>query len=31
MKKYNRSVDWNKIIKGPDMDDVEEIRKERNK
>ncbi len=26
MKKYNRTIDWRKIIKGPDMDDEKEIR-----
>jgi DNA-binding beta-propeller fold protein YncE len=31
MKKYNRPIDWRKIMKGPDMDDVDEIRKEINK
>jgi len=28
MKRYNRSIDWRKIEKGPDMDDEDEIRKE---
>jgi DNA-binding beta-propeller fold protein YncE len=27
MKKYNRDIDWRKVIKGPDMDDEFEIRK----
>ena len=27
MKKYNRTIDWRKIMQGPDMDDEEEIRK----
>jgi YVTN family beta-propeller protein len=27
MKKYNRSIDWRKIMQGPDMDDEYEIRK----
>ncbi len=27
MKKYNRPIDWRKILQGPDMDDVDEIRK----
>jgi DNA-binding beta-propeller fold protein YncE len=27
MKKYNRSIDWKKILQGPDMDDEDEIRK----
>jgi YVTN family beta-propeller protein len=26
MKKYNRSIDWRKIMKGPDMDDVDDMR-----
>jgi YVTN family beta-propeller protein len=26
MKKYNRNIDWRKIMKGPGMDDVEEMR-----
>jgi DNA-binding beta-propeller fold protein YncE len=26
MKKYNRNIDWHKIMKGPDMDDVKEMR-----
>ena len=26
MKKYNRNIDWHKIMTGPDMDDVREIR-----
>jgi DNA-binding beta-propeller fold protein YncE len=26
MKKYKRSIDWRKIIKGPEMDDEDEIR-----
>jgi hypothetical protein len=28
MKKYNRDIDWRKIVQGPDMDDVNEIKKE---
>jgi len=28
MKRYNRSIDWRKVIKGPEMDDEDEIRKE---
>ena len=28
MKRYNRDTDWRKIQKGPEMDDVEELRKE---
>lgn len=28
MKKYNRTIDWRKIIKGPDMDDEKEIRED---
>lgn len=28
MKKYNRTVDWRKIIQGPAMDDEKEMRKE---
>ncbi len=27
MKKYGRSVDWRKVMQGPDMDDEDEIRK----
>lgn len=27
MKKYNRTIDWRKIEKGPEMDDEEEMRK----
>ena len=27
MKKYNRTIDWRKILKGPEMDDEEEMRK----
>ena len=26
MKKYNRSIDWRKIMKGPGMDDVDDMR-----
>jgi hypothetical protein len=26
MKKYNRGVDWRKVMKGPEMDDREEMR-----
>ncbi len=28
MKKYHRNLDWKKILKGPDMDDVDDIKKE---
>lgn len=28
MKKYKKDIDWRKIIKGPEMDDEDEIRKE---
>ncbi len=28
MKKYNRNIDWRKIMKGPEMDDVEDMRAE---
>ncbi|HVM88982.1 MAG TPA: bifunctional YncE family protein/alkaline phosphatase family protein [Puia sp.] len=28
MKRYNRNTDWRKIIKGPEMDDEDELRKE---
>jgi hypothetical protein len=28
MKRYNRSVDWRKIMKGPEMDDEDDQRKE---
>lgn len=28
MKKYHRNIDWHKIMKGPDMDDREEIRED---
>jgi len=28
MKKYKRSIDWRKIMKGPDMDDVDDMRRE---
>jgi DNA-binding beta-propeller fold protein YncE len=28
MKKYHRNIDWRKILKGPDMDDVEDMKKE---
>jgi DNA-binding beta-propeller fold protein YncE len=27
MKKYNRTIDWKKIVQGPEMDDEDEIRK----
>ena len=27
MKRYHRDVDWKAIMKGPEMDDEEEIRK----
>jgi hypothetical protein len=27
MKRYNRDIDWRKVLKGPDMDDEDEIRK----
>lgn len=26
MKKYHRDIDWRKVIAGPDMDDVKEIK-----
>jgi hypothetical protein len=28
MKRYNRNIDWRKIMKGPEMDDEEDMRKE---
>lgn len=28
MKRYKRSIDWRKIMKGPDMDDVDDMRRE---
>ena len=28
MKKYNRTIDWRKVLQGPDMDDVDDIKKE---
>ncbi len=28
MKKYNRDIDWRKVMKGPEMDDVKDIKKE---
>lgn len=28
MTKYNRNIDWRKIMKGPEMDDVEDMRAE---
>jgi len=28
MKRYNRNIDWHKILKGPEMDDEDEQRKE---
>jgi len=28
MKRYNRNIDWRKVMKGPEMDDEEEARKE---
>ena len=28
MKRYNRSIDWRKVLKGPEIDDEEEMRKE---
>ena len=27
MKRYNRDIDWRKVEKGPDMDDVDDIKK----
>jgi hypothetical protein len=27
MKKYGRDIDWKKIMKGPDMDDEDDMRK----
>jgi hypothetical protein len=26
MKKYHRNIDWKKVMKGPDMDDVDDIK-----
>ena len=26
MKKYNRDIDWRKIMQGPEMDDVDDMR-----
>ncbi len=31
MKKYNRSIDWRKIIQGPAMDNITDMKKEFNK
>ena len=31
MKKYNRTIDWRKIMQGPEMDNVKDIKKEFNK
>jgi len=28
MKRYNKNIDWRKVMKGPEMDDEEEARKE---
>ncbi len=28
MKRYNRNIDWRKVMKGPEMDDEDELRKE---
>ena len=28
MKKYNRSIDWRRIMQGPEMDDVDDMRKD---
>ncbi|MDE3184464.1 MAG: bifunctional YncE family protein/alkaline phosphatase family protein [Bacteroidota bacterium] len=28
MKRYNRNIDWRKVLKGPEMDDEEDIRRE---
>jgi hypothetical protein len=28
MKRYHRNIDWRKILKGPEMDDEDELRKE---
>jgi Phosphoesterase family len=28
MKKYNSSIDWRKIMQGPEMDDVDDMRKD---
>ena len=28
MKRYNRKIDWRKVLKGPEMDDENEIKKE---
>jgi hypothetical protein len=31
MKKYKRGIDWKSIEKGPDMDDVDDMRKSHSK
>ncbi len=28
MKRYNRNIDWRKVMKGPEMDDEDDLRKE---
>ncbi len=28
MRRYNRKIDWHKVMKGPEMDDEEELRKD---
>jgi hypothetical protein len=28
MKRYNKDIDWRKIMKGPEMDDEDEQRKD---
>ena len=30
MKKYNRTINWRKIMQGPEMDKVEDMKKEFN-
>jgi hypothetical protein len=27
MQKYHRSIDWRKILQGPEMDDMEDMKK----
>ncbi|MDB5112859.1 MAG: Phosphoesterase family protein [Mucilaginibacter sp.] len=31
MSRYNKTIDWHKIEKGPDMDDEDHERQERNR
>jgi hypothetical protein len=31
MKRYKRDIDWKKIMKGPEMDDEDELREKHNK